>query len=576
MLLISVAKSLFSGDRSKWPVLLFTVAGSLLELAGLALFVPLLLLLLEDDAVSKNEYLSRIYVSLGIGSYGIFLVLVCGAVLFFTVLKNFLLHKINNHRNKTLLKIFSQFSQSLFTSYYKRGLLFIKENSATALSHNTNSVCYSYVFGVLSPAFILAGDILLAALIIASLAFVNIYIAAIEIVLFLPLLLFYQKKIGGKLQRAGKADNEAKRSQWRVTIETFRGYAEVEVNNAFPKLMDFFRSGLKAISDSKIRAESLRSIASKSIEVGVIFVITGVVLTCYFIDNNGGGFRVLIGLFAIATLKLMPAVRSVVSQYSTIKTNLFTLDIIKEADVNQKGGQVQKGDDLNDQKTHDRDLHEPLKFERAIELRGLSFGFGDRGLIIDDLSITIKKGEKLGIKGISGSGKSTLFYLLLGLYKPTTGGVFIDDEELSQQNRGEWHKRVGYVSQDIFIMDTTLAENIVLAENIDYQRLNMAIERSSLKELVESMPMGLHSRIGDGGCRLSGGEKQRVAIARALYKNADVLLLDEPTSSLDNKTETEITQTLENHSFREHNMTIVIISHRGSMLDICDRVIDLS
>lgn len=561
MLLISVMKFI---AQTKWLVLLlFTVVGAFLELAGLALFVPLLLLLLADDGVTKSEYLSRIYNSLDIGNYGTFLVLVCGAVLLFTLLKNFLLHKINNHRNRVLLNIFSQYSKSLFTGYYSRGLLFIKENSSSALSHNTNSVCYSYVFNVLSPAFTLAGDLLLAVLIITSLAFVNIYIAAMEVVLFLPLLLFYQMKIGGELQRAGRADNEAKRSQWRVTMETFRGYAEVEVNNAFPKLMDIFRRGLKAISDCKERTESLRSIASKSIEIGVIVVITGVVVTYYFINKDGGSFRVLIGLFAIATLKLMPAVRSVVSQYSVIKTNLFTLEVIKEIDLEEK--------DL-----HDQTLQEPLNFEKKIELRNVSFGFGGRGVIIDNLSITINKGEKLGIKGISGSGKSTLFYLLLGLYKPTAGEIYIDDMLLGPQNRGGWHKRVGYVSQDIFIMDTTLAENIVLAENIDYERLNMAIERASLKELVESLPMGLHSRIGDGGCRLSGGERQRVAIARALYKMADVLLLDEPTSSLDKKTENDITETLEHPSFREQNMTIVIISHRESMLNICDRVIDLS
>lgn len=551
---------------SKWMVLVFlTIMRAILEMAGLAVVVPLLLLLLEEDGTANNELLKRIYTWLNIDSFGTFLLLICGVVLIFTLLKNFILHKINNHQNRSLLKIFSHYSKSLFTSYYNKGLLFIKENSSSALSHNTNSVCYSYVFGVIGPAITLTGDLILVILIVVSLSFINIYIAITVVLLFFPLLLFYQMKIGGRLQRAGKSDNEAKKSQWRVTIETFRGYAEVEVNNSFPKLINVFENGLNAISNSRERTESLKSISSKLIETGIIVVITGVVLAGYFFDSNGGNFRVLIALFAVATLKLMPVLRSALSQYSVIKSNRYTLEIIKE---------------VNKESNIDNDIvsngKEPVKFDNKLEFRNVSFGFEERELKLSDFSITITKGERVGIKGVSGSGKSTLLYLLLGLYKPLDGDIYIDETPLSSQNRGEWHKRVGYVSQDIFIMDSTLAENIILAQETDYDRLNMAIERASLRGLVDSLPLGINTKIGDGGCRLSGGEKQRVAIARAFYKKADVFLLDEPTSALDNKTEDEIAGALEHPAFKDKNMTVVIVSHKDSLLSICDRIIDLS
>jgi len=551
---------------SKWMVLIFlTVMRAVLEMAGLAVVVPLLLLLLEEDGIENNELLKRIYTWLNIDSFGTFLLLICGVVLIFTLLKNFILHKINNHQNRSLLKIFSHYSKSLFTSYYNKGLLFIKENSSSALSHNTNSVCYSYVFGVIGPAITLTGDLILVILIVVSLSFINIYIAITVVLLFFSLLLFYQMKIGGRLQRAGKSDNEAKKSQWRVTIETFRGYAEVEVNNSFPKLINVFENGLNAISNSRERTESLKSISSKLIETGVIVVITGVVLAGYFFDSNGGNFRVLIALFAVATLKLMPVLRSALSQYSVIKSNRYTLEIIKE---------VYKESNIdNDIVSNGK---EPVKFDNKLEFRNVSFGFEERELKLSDFSVTITKGEKVGIKGMSGSGKSTLLYLLLGLYKPVRGDIYIDDTPLSPQNRGEWHKRVGYVSQDIFIMDTTLAENIILAEETDYDRLNLAIDRASLRGLVDSLPQGINTKIGDGGCRLSGGEKQRVAIARAFYKKADVFLLDEPTSALDNKTEDEIAGALEHPAFQDKNMTVVIVSHKDSLLSICDRIIDIS
>ncbi len=551
--------------RIKWVKLLFfTVTGAFLELAGIAMFVPLLLLLLENKGIEKNYYLNKIYISLDVDGFGSFLIIMCVAVLVFTIVKNLLLHLISKYINRSLLKVYARCSENLFENYFNRGLLFIKENSPSALSHNTNSVCYSYVFNVLGPALIMAGDVLLALFIIISLAFVNIYIAAMEVLLFLPLLLFYNLKIGGRLQKTGKEDNEAKRGQWRITMETFRGYAEVEVNGAFPKLVKLFRKGVTFISNCKVRSENLKSMASKSIEVGVIAIIVGVIAGCYFIDSKGADFRILIGLFSIATLKLMPTVRSVISQYSLLKSNLFTLDVIKELNPDE---QEKKGLEFTDDR---------LPFEDKIEIRDVNFCYAGRDSIIQDLSLVINKGEKIGIKGISGSGKSTLLYLMLGLYKPSSGGIYIDNKMLTPFNRKEWYKRIGYVSQDMFIMDATMAENIVLAESMDENKLAKAIERSSLMELVESLPMGVHTRIGDGGCKLSGGEKQRVAIARALYKNADVLLLDEPTSSLDDKTANEIAGVLEHPSFKEQKMTIVIVSHRDSLLSICERVIDLA
>lgn len=550
----------------KYPgLIILSVLRAILELAGLALFVPLMLVLLEEDGLEKSEWPGRIYTWLNIGSPGAFLILVCGVILIFTILKNIAIHKIETHQNRSLLKIFSSCSKSLFTTYYNRGLQYIKENGTSALSHNTNSVCYAYVFGVTGPAIAMTGEIVLAALIVASLAFINFYVALMEIALFFPLIFFYQMKIGGELQRAGKRDNEAKKNQWRVTAETFRGYAELEVNNALSKLAEIFDTGLHAISKSKLKTESLKSASSKLIETGVIIAITGVILAGYFFDNGVGNFRVLIALFAVATLKLLPALRSVVSQYSVIKSSKYTLEIIFESDVEYK----------SDSGTESI-LQDTLKFENMLEFRNVDFGFAENDLKISSFSMTINKGEKVGIKGVSGSGKSTLLYLLMGLYKPLKGDIYIDDNQLDIQNRGGWHKRVGYVSQDIFIMDATLADNIILAQERDSQRLNMAIERASLRELAESLPDGVNTRIGEGGCRLSGGERQRVAIARAFYKEADVFLLDEPTSALDQKTEEEISGVLENPAFQDKNITVVIVSHKDSLLNICNRIIDLS
>lgn len=548
-------------------LVLLTVAGAVMELAGLALFVPLLLLLLERGGVSNSVYLSRLYNLLNVTNYGTFLLLVCGFVLTFTILKNYLIYKINSYKTYSLLKIYRAYSGKMFRFYFDKGLSYIKEKGASALSHNTNAVCYSYVFFVLAPSFTIAGELLLSVLIIGILAGINVYVAATEVVLFLPLLIIYQMSMGKRLYRAGKVDNEAKKGQWRLTLETFRGYPEVFVNGAFKRMEVKFDEGLNAVSDSRIKSDKIKSAASGMIETGVMLVITGVVVTSYYL-NNGKDLLVEIGLFAIATLKLLPAAKSVISNYATIRSNRYTKEILSEMGVKYVWS-----DRVSE--AEEEILAEPLPFENQIEFKNVTFGYSDREPVLKNISFTIRKGEKIGIKGVSGVGKSTLFYLLLGLYEPVSGEILIDQAKLTPQNRSRWHKRLGYVSQDIFIMDSSLAENIALASKINTDRLTMVVERSSLNGLTEKMPMGIQTRIGEGGCMLSGGERQRVAIARAIYKDADVFLLDEPTSSLDRKTEEEITATIQNPAFSKQNITMVIISHDDNLLGSCDRIITI-
>lgn len=554
-MLVKSLKSVPLSYSEKALLLLTSVLGAVLELAGLAVLVPLLLLLLENKGITSNKYLKPLYETIGIENYGSFLLVVIAMVLLFIILKNILLHKFNNYRNAVLLKLYAHYTRNLFFSYYSRGLSFIKQNSPTTLSHNVNGVCYQYVFGVLNPMLIMAGDLLLSALIIISLCFVNFYIAAIELVLFTPLILFYHLKIGGELQKAGNADNEAKKSQWRVTTETFRGYADVVVNNYFPLLNKAFGEGIAAVSASKMKVERLKSLASKYIEVSVILMITGVVVAYYFFAGEVSGFSTFIGIFVVATLRLLPAVRSIIAQHSTLRNNQFTTDFINEANT----------------VTHPLpDIS--LTFQHTIELKNISFSFGPDRPIFKNLSLTIHQGEQVGIRGVSGSGKSTLLYLLMGLYEPQEGSVLIDGIELTPENRSGWHKLIGYVSQDVFIMDSTLGENISPAGVTDSNLLERSIDISVLRELTDKLPDGISTMIGESGSRLSGGERQRIGIARAYFKGAEVLLMDEPTSSLDAKTEEEITETL--GQLLSENRTIIIISHRESLLTKCDRIID--
>ena len=165
---------------------------------------------------------------------------------------------------------------------------------------------------------------------------------------------------------------------------------------------------------------------------------------------------------------------------------------------------------------------------------------------------------------------------MLGFLPPTDGKILIDGRELTVANCSEWHKLVGYVPQEIFIIEGTLTDNIVLGQpQADRTKVIQVLEQVQLKEWADELPQGLDTPLGEYGSRLSGGQKQRIGIARALYKEAEVLFFDEATSALDNRTEQEINKALEILSLQHRELTLIVIAHRESSLAFCERILDL-
>ena len=190
----------------------------------------------------------------------------------------------------------------------------------------------------------------------------------------------------------------------------------------------------------------------------------------------------------------------------------------------------------------------------------------------------IHKGDFIGFRGESGSGKSTLFHLLLGFLQPDSGGIYVDDVLLTPDKLVSWRSKIGYVSQQLFMIEGTLLDNIVMSsgkEAPDMKRLSEVIRLASLDKFIGTLPDGVDTSVGEGGCLLSGGQRQRLGIARALYKKADILMFDEATSSLDEMTEHAINDAIVRLSEECPGLTLLVISHRSESLAICRRIVDI-
>jgi ATP-binding cassette subfamily B protein/ATP-binding cassette subfamily C protein len=213
--------------------------------------------------------------------------------------------------------------------------------------------------------------------------------------------------------------------------------------------------------------------------------------------------------------------------------------------------------------------NEPLVFERSIRLVNVNFIYMTGSEVLTDVSLEIKKGEKTAITGESGGGKSTLADIIIGIHKPVSGSIYIDDTVLTDKNIRSWRGKIGYIPQSIYLFDGTVAENVSFGSIPDENKVKSALQKANIWEFL-AQKEGIHTKVGDGGIQLSGGQQQRIGMARALYDDPEVLVLDEATSSLDAENEKKIMDEIYCVSA---DKTLIVIAHRVSTVERCGRKI---
>jgi ABC-type multidrug transport system fused ATPase/permease subunit len=536
---------------------------ALLNFVGIATIIPILVLILDHNATSTNPYLAKLYTLLNPSSYAQFVVAVCAAIVGIIVLKNIATLLLYRTERNYIYGLYKHLSESLYLTYHNHGYSFVKSQNSAVLTRNVNVVSLMFVAGVLKPLAAIISEALLFVLIMGAIAWYTPTVALLATAIFLPIVAIFYLVMRRRLNDIGELENAAQRLKSRIVAESFRGYADIEIGGAFPQMFSRFDSAINDIVKLRKRNATIGQLPQLFTEVGLaIGLATLVILSLGYSSEH---IALVFGIFAVAAIRLIPSIRGIMSSWSTIRYNLYTIDTMSDA----------KADNIT-LPTHEV---ERINFRSTIELRNISYTFSDAAEpTIENLSLIIKQGERIGIQGSSGIGKTTLFNLMLGLYSPTAGAIYVDGVKLDNSNLRKWQNSIGYVSQSVFITEGTIAENIAFgehADNIDYSRISKAIEQSDLKEFIASLDKGANTRIGEQGSRLSGGQRQRIGIARALYKGCDILLFDEATSSLDNTSEQNINRAIERLSAENNALTIVVIAHRNSSLEYCDRIITL-
>lgn len=518
----------------------YSLLCSILDLLAVFAFVPLMASVVDADNILTNPYLHRAYLWSGCGDTLRFTLLLTVLVLVVVVVKSALIMFLSYRQHVYMLRFFTFLTTNTFKNYYRKGLLFIKTHNSNKL---INEIWYSsYVFSmaVMGSFFTIVSDSLLLLIISSIILIYKPLVFLVLIIVFVPMVFIYARVIRRRMRQYGTQENEARIDQYRILVEAMRGFCDIKISGSFGNILKRYDGVLKNISHKRVLTSVIGELPSKIIEISVLVGVIGLLLITIYSGGDNDSLLFIMGAFVIFSYKVMPAINRIVASWLSIQKNSFSIDIL--ANVSTEEAKEEKASDIS------------YKNFQQLKVDNLTFSF-DEGTkkIFDGYSLVINRGDRLLIHGHSGCGKTTLMRLLMGFYMPQEGAVTIDSKPMSEG----WQREIGYVSQEIYIMDDTLLANITMEnerENIDFGRLEQVMEWVSLNEIG----VGLDEQLKEFGNRLSGGQKQRIGIARALYKGADILFLDEATSSLDVEAESKIYDILKK---LPKDTTIVLISH---------------
>ena len=541
-----------------------TIISSIAEIFSVAIILPFLTLITNPNDFNTIPILSNIYDSFDPNNINRFIIYLTIVFLFVIFIATFL--KLYQLRFTTKLaeNIGLDLGKKVYKNYLNKDyseLIYISSaDIITDVNVNISGtiIAIDSFLRLISSSF-LSFSILIALLVIDK----NITIFSFLILILSYLILdFFSKKI--LVQNSKKIVNlnplKVKHLQ-----ESYGAIREIILSNLQNTYLHRFEKVERKIRNLYFINGFITNSYRYIVEGVVLILICLVALSVLYLSKSS---IAILGTFAIGSQKLLPSLQGIFRMLSNIRGRKFevlrTTELISSNRIKPK--EIVIGD---------------IKFSNKILLKNINFKFsGSNQYLFKKINLEVNKGEILGIVGESGSGKSTLADILMTLLRPESGSYFVDNKNLYDSSTTKsllkWRSFIAQVPQNIFLADSSIAENIAYGinkEEIDRNKLLHVSKLASLEKFINKLPLKYETLVGEGGVFLSGGQKQRIAIARALYKNAKLLILDEATSSLDNQTEDIIIESLK---AIKGQITIIFISHRYRTLKICDRIIEVS
>lgn len=558
-------------------LILFTFVSSL-EVVGIGLIGPFISLASNPDAViQQNDWIRWIYNQLGLTQASQMVALIGAVVILIFCFKSLMSWSIQSYifkysyiqRGRLVSKLMRSYLDAPYTFYLTKNSAHLIDHVVGETTKFANSVLSTLLSSTANLFTLIAISILLC--IASPLAVVSLVFMVAPLVLLFNL-------FREKMQFWGKELYEANQGMIRSVNHGLGAFKETRVIGCGSYFEEDCATQAERFANASIGFYAFKLSPRYITEAMLVVFLVGFTSISLFLNQNMEELTSTLSIFALASIRLIPAFSNLASGISSIKNSSYALNQLysdlKELEniENDKNQELEARSNLVQKLEHQQVLKEDksFRFNHQVVLEQVTYSYPNASEIaLEKISLTLEKGKSIAFIGKSGAGKTTLADVILGLLTPQSGDIQVDGQSI-YSNLRLWQNLIGYIPQSIFLTDDTIERNIAFGvpdHLINSERLDKAIQGAQLKDVIDNLPDGVKTRVGERGVRLSGGQRQRVGIARALYHERDILVLDEATSALDNETESLVTEAIQSLS---GSKTMIIIAHRLTTVQDCD------
>lgn len=532
---------------------------ALLDVISVASMAPLALLIIQPSVLLNSPALLGVYQIFGFHEVRDFSFALLCFLAAFLIIKHFLTRWIGNYKINFAFSVSGGLARNVIQNFLHLPYAMYTELKSSQELNRVINLPAVFAHNILLPLTSLFTEgcllLLLTTLLLIYTPWATLFLG----VVLLPAFAFYhwnQNKI--------KSINDIIKTKYPLVLEKFLSLHENIVEIKLYQREDSFSGRIDTINQEVLSAQSIRNKllfnSTRLVETTASLCLCLLIGYFIFYRSPAETSIALISLFAAGAVRAIPAFNRMFIAHLEIKSSVFVVEELKKY-----------------QQDHKPPVAEKIKFIQSIQLKDIHFGFPGNRPLLQNLSLTFKKGEKIALTGKSGSGKTTLLMILMRFLKEDQGDLLVDGRALTEEHLASWREHIAYVPQNAIILDASIRENITFGREAgerDLEKIKSLLNSLGLTPWLSGLPHGLATRLGEKGIKISGGQRQRLAIARALYSDADVLLLDEITNQLDTETEMDVINSILNLS--DDTKTIIMITHQKNLWERFDALYQIS